>query len=109
MKRKPLQKFCFKSILQTMNSSNTTGRTRITLQFSLERDIDSRAQDVQTPISQATRRLPDHVDPVACGVDLDRAVAGMEALAARIAAVPARVPPYPEMLARMRTLPLRSR
>ncbi|MCC7485474.1 MAG: efflux RND transporter permease subunit [Burkholderiales bacterium] len=49
--------------VDTMSSSNTTGRTRITLQFSLERDIDSAAQDVQTAISQAMRRLPDDVDP----------------------------------------------
>jgi hydrophobic/amphiphilic exporter-1 (mainly G- bacteria), HAE1 family len=49
--------------VDTMNSSNTTGRTRITLQFSLERDIDSAAQDVQTAISQAMRRLPDDIDP----------------------------------------------
>src|SRR5687767_11774936 len=49
--------------VDTMNSSNTTGRTRITLQFSLERDIDSAAQDVQTAISQAMRRLPDGIDP----------------------------------------------
>ena len=48
--------------VETMNSSNTTGRTRITLQFSLERDIDSAAQDVQTAISQAMRRLPDDVE-----------------------------------------------
>ncbi|MGE5523415.1 MAG: efflux RND transporter permease subunit [Rhodospirillaceae bacterium] len=49
--------------VDTMNSVNTTGRTRITLQFSLERDIDSAAQDVQTAISQAIRRLPDDMDP----------------------------------------------
>lgn len=49
--------------VETMNSSNTTGRTRITLQFSLERDIDSAAQDVQTAISQAMRRLPGDIDP----------------------------------------------
>ncbi|MFN7085327.1 MAG: efflux RND transporter permease subunit, partial [Burkholderiales bacterium] len=49
--------------VETMNSSSTTGRTRITLQFSLERDIDSAAQDVQTAISQAMRRLPADVDP----------------------------------------------
>ena len=48
--------------VETMNSVNTPGRTRITLQFSLERDIDSAAQDVQTAISQAMRRLPDGVD-----------------------------------------------
>lgn len=46
-----------------MNSSNTTGRTRITLQFSLERQIDAASQDVQTAISQAMRRLPDGIDP----------------------------------------------
>ena len=49
--------------VETMNSVNNTGRTRITLQFSLERDIDSAAQDVQTAISQAMRRLPDDLDP----------------------------------------------
>jgi hydrophobic/amphiphilic exporter-1 (mainly G- bacteria), HAE1 family len=49
--------------VETMNSTNTTGRTRITLQFSLERDIDSAAQDVQTAISQTMRRLPDDIEP----------------------------------------------
>ncbi|HEX2830167.1 MAG TPA: efflux RND transporter permease subunit [Burkholderiales bacterium] len=49
--------------VETMNSVNNTGRTRITLQFSLQRDIDSAAQDVQTAISQAMRRLPDGIDP----------------------------------------------
>jgi len=41
-----------------MTSSSTSGNTRITVTFSLERDIDSAAQDVQTAISQAIRRLP---------------------------------------------------
>ncbi|MDP2239143.1 MAG: efflux RND transporter permease subunit [Burkholderiales bacterium] len=49
--------------VEAMNSTNTAGRTRITLQFSLERDIDSAAQDVQTAISQAMRRLPSDIDP----------------------------------------------
>ena len=49
--------------VDSMNSVNTTGRTRIVLQFSLERDIDSAAQDVQTAISQAARRLPDGMEP----------------------------------------------
>jgi HAE1 family hydrophobic/amphiphilic exporter-1 len=49
--------------VESMNSVNSAGRTRITLQFSLERDIDSAAQDVQTAISQAMRRLPDDIDP----------------------------------------------
>ena len=41
-----------------MTSSSTSGNSRITLTFSLNRDIDSAAQDVQTAISQALRRLP---------------------------------------------------
>jgi HAE1 family hydrophobic/amphiphilic exporter-1 len=49
--------------VETMDSVSTAGRTRITLQFSLERDIDSAAQDVQTAISQALRRLPDGMEP----------------------------------------------
>jgi len=49
--------------LDTMNSNNTNGTTRITLQFSLERNIDSAAQDVQTAISQALRFLPTDLDP----------------------------------------------
>lgn len=46
-----------------MVSSSTTGSSRITLTFSLQRDIDSAAQDVQTAISQAIRRLPSDMDP----------------------------------------------
>ncbi|MEO7726044.1 MAG: efflux RND transporter permease subunit [Burkholderiales bacterium] len=46
-----------------MVSSSTTGNSRITLTFSLQRDIDSCAQDVQTAISQAIRRLPGDMDP----------------------------------------------
>lgn len=41
-----------------MTSSSSSGNTRITLTFSLSRDIDSATQDVQTAISQAIRRLP---------------------------------------------------
>ena len=45
--------------LDSMNSVSSSGGTRITLQFSLDRDIDAAAQDVQTAISLAARRLPD--------------------------------------------------
>ena len=48
--------------VDSMSSSSTTGRTRITLQFNLGRDIDAAAQDVQTAISQAMRRLPEGLD-----------------------------------------------
>lgn len=47
--------------LDSMSSVSTTGSTQITLQFSLERDIDAAAQDVQTAISLANRRLPDNM------------------------------------------------
>src|SRR5512140_2238169 len=55
----PLEK-SFSTIpgLDTMTSSNTPGRTRITLQFSLSRDIDSAAQDVQGAIARVLRDLP---------------------------------------------------
>jgi HAE1 family hydrophobic/amphiphilic exporter-1 len=44
--------------IDTMTSSSVQGRTTINIQFSLDRDIDSAAQDVQTAISAATRQLP---------------------------------------------------
>src|ERR1019366_7692993 len=46
-----------------MTSSSTNGNTRITLTFSLDREIDSAAQDVQTGIAQAVRFLPGDMDP----------------------------------------------
>jgi HAE1 family hydrophobic/amphiphilic exporter-1 len=44
--------------LDSMNSTNTQGITRITLQFSLNRSIDAAAQDVQAMIGKAARQLP---------------------------------------------------
>ena len=44
--------------LDSMSSSSAMGQTQITLQFSLDRDIDSAAQDVQTAIAAAARQLP---------------------------------------------------
>lgn len=46
--------------------------------------------------------IPEAVDPVALGIDPERAREGMIALAQRIAALPPRFPPYSEMLARLR-------
>ena len=48
--------------LESMSSVSNTGSTRITLQFSLDRDIDAAAQDVQTAIAQAARFLPREMD-----------------------------------------------
>src|SRR5512139_800645 len=44
--------------VDSMSSTNGLGVTNITLQFSLERDIDAAAQDVQAMISKASRQLP---------------------------------------------------
>jgi len=44
--------------LDSMTSTSAQGSTAITLQFTLERDIDAAAQDVQAAISAAQRRLP---------------------------------------------------
>nr|WP_269799078.1 efflux RND transporter permease subunit [Geminisphaera colitermitum] len=44
--------------IDSMTSISTLGSTRITLQFSLDRNIDAAAQDVQTAISAAQRSLP---------------------------------------------------
>ncbi len=41
-----------------MTSTSSLGSTQITLQFNLDRDIDSAAQDVQSAISAVQRRLP---------------------------------------------------
>ena len=44
--------------VDSMTSTSGIGQTRITIQFSLDRDIDAAAQDVQAAISQAARYLP---------------------------------------------------
>jgi HAE1 family hydrophobic/amphiphilic exporter-1 len=44
--------------IDSMTSTSSQGRTTISIQFSLDRDIDGAAQDVQTAISAATRQLP---------------------------------------------------
>ncbi len=44
--------------LDSMSSTNTQGSTQISLQFSLSRNIDAAAQDVQSMITQAEGQLP---------------------------------------------------
>ena len=44
--------------LDSMNSTNGQGISIITLKFTLEKSIDSAAQDVQAAISKAARQLP---------------------------------------------------
>src|SRR6266568_1707746 len=47
--------------LDSMSSQNLLGRTNITLQFVLSRNIDGAAQDVQAAITQASRGLPQNM------------------------------------------------
>ena len=49
--------------LDVMTSSSSQGSTNITLQFTLARDIDAAAQDVQAAIAQTLRRLPTGIIP----------------------------------------------
>jgi HAE1 family hydrophobic/amphiphilic exporter-1 len=44
--------------LDSMNSTNTLGITRSTLQFTLSRSIDAAGQDVQAAIGKTARQLP---------------------------------------------------
>jgi HAE1 family hydrophobic/amphiphilic exporter-1 len=44
--------------LDSMTSVSALGNTQITLQFALDRNIDAAAQDVQSAIATALRRLP---------------------------------------------------
>jgi HAE1 family hydrophobic/amphiphilic exporter-1 len=48
--------------IDSMTSTSSQGNTRITLQFSLDRNIDAAAQDVQSAISAAMRKLPTDMD-----------------------------------------------
>ena len=55
----PLEReFSTISGLESMTSSSSMGRTQIILQFTLNRDIDAAAQDVQVAISRVLRQLP---------------------------------------------------
>ncbi|MFH1034997.1 MAG: efflux RND transporter permease subunit [Pseudomonadota bacterium] len=47
--------------LDTVNSQSATGATSITLQFSLDRNIDAASQDVQAAISRAAAKLPQNM------------------------------------------------
>jgi len=49
--------------IDAMTSSSTMGSTNITLTFSLSRNIDAAAQDVQSAISKTLRQLPPGMQP----------------------------------------------
>ncbi len=52
------QQFSTIAGIDSMTSVSGTGTTQITLQFTLERNIDAAAQDVQASIAAVQRRLP---------------------------------------------------
>ena len=52
------QQFSTIAGIDSMTSTSSLGATAITLQFSLERNIDAAAQDVQSAIAAVQRRLP---------------------------------------------------
>src|SRR5437763_4954368 len=55
----PLEKqFTTIAGIDSMTSVSTNGTTTITIQFSLDRNIDAAAQDVQSAIAAAARQLP---------------------------------------------------
>ncbi len=60
----PLEKqFSTIAGIDNMTSTSSLGSTTITLQFSLSRDIDAAAQDVQAAIAQTLRSLPIGIMP----------------------------------------------
>jgi HAE1 family hydrophobic/amphiphilic exporter-1 len=60
----PLEKqFTTIAGLDAMTSSSAQGNSSITLQFTLQRDIDAAAQDVQAAIAKTLRSLPTGITP----------------------------------------------
>ncbi|TMQ48974.1 MAG: efflux RND transporter permease subunit [Candidatus Eisenbacteria bacterium] len=60
----PLEKqFSTIAGLDAITSTSALGSTTITLQFTLERNIDAAAQDVQAAIAQTLRQLPSGIIP----------------------------------------------
>jgi HAE1 family hydrophobic/amphiphilic exporter-1 len=60
----PLEKqFSTIAGIDNMTSTSNLGSTSITIQFSLERDIDAAAQDVQAMIAKSLRSLPPNILP----------------------------------------------
>jgi len=49
--------------IKNINSSSSNGRSRISIEFDLTRDIDAAANDVRERVSRVLDRLPEQVDP----------------------------------------------
>ncbi len=60
----PLEKqFSTIAGIDNMTSTSSLGTTQIVVQFSLDRDIDAAAQDIQAAIAQTVRQLPQGIVP----------------------------------------------
>ncbi|MDB4908501.1 MAG: Acriflavine resistance protein [Gemmatimonadetes bacterium] len=60
----PLEKqFSTIAGIDNMSSTSSLGQTQIVVQFSLDRDIDAAAQDIQASITQTLRQLPQGILP----------------------------------------------
>ena len=60
----PLEKqFSTIAGIDNMTSTSSLGQTQIVVQFSLDRNIDAAAQDVQAAITQTQRQLPQGILP----------------------------------------------
>jgi multidrug efflux pump len=58
--------------LRTLTSSSQEGFSRITLEFTLDRDVEAAAQDVRDKVARVRGRLPDDVrEPVVAKEDAD--------------------------------------
>lgn len=49
--------------IRTINSSSSDGRSRVTVEFDIKRDIDAAANDIRDRISSALNNLPPEADP----------------------------------------------
>lgn len=49
--------------IKSINSTSRNGRSNITIEFNVERDIDSAANDIRDRVSRALNNLPDQADP----------------------------------------------
>lgn len=49
--------------VKTISSTSRQGRGNVTVEFDIDRDIDSAVQDVQNVVAEAQRRLPNDVEP----------------------------------------------
>ena len=49
--------------IESLQSRSVNGRSSVTIEFTLERDIEAAANDVRDAVSRVTGRLPDQADP----------------------------------------------